>query len=480
MAKQKQLQADVERKLKAVTEGCDLFGQTLRKVQTAVTATQREKFETELKKEIKKLQRLRETLKAWQNSAEIKNKDEVLEARRKIEQQMEIYKEYEKEHKIKAFSREGLALDPKADKREEDREEAKEWIKVTQQRLLDCINEHEAELELLQAKRSKKIQDMQKTSEVRTVLERCNFHFERLEQVLRALENDLVGNLDKLSEVREHVEHFLENYHNAEFIALDSDSVYDELELTSSFSAHNMTPSHSFESDEHDAPKLKASQPKKTDVKRSAKPEPRMLEMQKPDARETKLQSVWNSSDSVLKVAGSALAHKAPEATPKPVEETSSEFDLEPPEEIEPSALQEMRDQFESSKSHSIRTEERLLSKLSIAKNLHLGHASFPTIPMLQTPAHFQRLELDTLFFIFYHQQGTYAQYLAALELKRKGWKYHKKYRTWFLLHVEPKKLNSDSETGTYVYFDYETGWCQRIKSPFVFEYNHLEDELKP
>ncbi len=33
-------------------------------------------------------------------------------------------------------------------------------------------------------------------------------------------------------------------------------------------------------------------------------------------------------------------------------------------------------------------------------------------------------------------------------------------------------------EQGTYVYFDYETGWCQRIKSEFTFEYSYLEDEL--
>ena len=31
---------------------------------------------------------------------------------------------------------------------------------------------------------------------------------------------------------------------------------------------------------------------------------------------------------------------------------------------------------------------------------------------------------------------------------------------------------------GTYVYFDYETGWCQRIKKEFTFEYVYLEDEL--
>jgi CCR4-NOT transcription complex subunit 3 len=472
MAKLKQLQADVERKLKAVAEGCDLFGNTLRKVQSAVTPTQREKFESELKKEIKKLQRLRETLKTWQNSSDIKNKDDVIEARRKIEQQMEIFKEFEKENKIKAFSREGLALD-RADKRDEEREEAKDWVKTTQQRLLDCINEHQAELELLQSKRGR-------TNEVRTILERCNFHYEKLDQVLRALENDVVGNMEKLNELREHVESFMENYHNPEFIVLDTDSVYDELELTNSFSSLSMTPVHSYGSDEHDPP-IPKSQPKKMEVRPTAKSEPRIMEVPRTEAREVKLQSVWKSSDSVMKVAGTAaVSHRPPEQAPKPAEEQRVSFELEPAEEIEASNLEVMQEQFECSKAHCIRDEERSLSKLLIAKNYHHGHPSFPSEALLQTPGQYTQLELDTLFFIFYHQQGTYPQYLAALELKRKGWKYHKKYRTWFQLHVEPKRLSSEGETGTYVYFDYENGWCQRIKSAFTFEYSFLEDELRP
>lgn len=36
----------------------------------------------------------------------------------------------------------------------------------------------------------------------------------------------------------------------------------------------------------------------------------------------------------------------------------------------------------------------------------------------------------------------------------------------------------NDYECGTYVYFDYETGWCQRIKKEFTFEYVFLEDEI--
>lgn len=48
-----------------------------------------------------------------------------------------------------------------------------------------------------------------------------------------------------------------------------------------------------------------------------------------------------------------------------------------------------------------------------------------------------------------------------------------------FLLqrHEEPKITTDEYEQGTYVYFDYETGWCQRIKSDFRFDYSFLEDE---
>lgn len=55
-------------------------------VQNATNLNQKEKYETELKKEIKKLQRLREQIKGWQSSNEIKDKKPLLEARKHIEQ----------------------------------------------------------------------------------------------------------------------------------------------------------------------------------------------------------------------------------------------------------------------------------------------------------------------------------------------------------------------------------------------------------
>lgn len=71
--------------------------------------------------------------------------------------------------------------------------------------------------------------------------------------------------------------------------------------------------------------------------------------------------------------------------------------------------------------------------------------------------------------------QNTYQQYLAARELKRQSWRYHKKYNTWFQRHEEPKVTNDEYERGTYVYFDFhiaddgsQHGWYVHIvKKPF-------------
>ncbi|XP_027359293.1 CCR4-NOT transcription complex subunit 3-like isoform X5 [Abrus precatorius] len=116
---------------------------------------------------------------------------------------------------------------------------------------------------------------------------------------------------------------------------------------------------------------------------------------------------------------------------------------------------------------------------------------SYPQVqaPFINNPGFWERVGLetfgtDTLFFAFYYQQNTYQQYLAAKELKKQSWRYHRKYNTWFQRHEEPKVATDEYEQGTYVYFDFhianddlQHGWCQRIKTEFTFEYNYLEDE---
>ena len=109
---------------------------------------------------------------------------------------------------------------------------------------------------------------------------------------------------------------------------------------------------------------------------------------------------------------------------------------------------------------------------------------SYPTAspPVLDNPALFERLDADALFFAFYHQQGTAQQYLAARELKRANWRFHKKYATWFARQEDPKVSTEEYEQGNYIYFDFnmgqDGGWCQRSKGDFLFEYSQLESEM--
>ena len=44
--------------------------------------SQKEKYEVDLKKEIKKLQRLRDQIKTWISSSEVKDKNDLMDARK--------------------------------------------------------------------------------------------------------------------------------------------------------------------------------------------------------------------------------------------------------------------------------------------------------------------------------------------------------------------------------------------------------------
>ena len=61
----RKLQTEIDRTLKKVQEGVEVFDSIWNKVHDTEHANQKEKFEADLKKEIKKLQRYREQIRAW-------------------------------------------------------------------------------------------------------------------------------------------------------------------------------------------------------------------------------------------------------------------------------------------------------------------------------------------------------------------------------------------------------------------------------
>lgn len=113
------------------------------------------------------------------------------------------------------------------------------------------------------------------------------------------------------------------------------------------------------------------------------------------------------------------------------------------------------------------------------ARNVYPNtHPTFPLVPQFTTQTEivdlFERLPMDTLFFVFYFQQGTYQQYLAAKQLKKHSWRFHKKYMTWFQRHEEPKVATEEYEEGTYVYFDYESGETTIYSTYLLYLHQYL------
>lgn len=91
-------------------------------------------------------------------------------------------------------------------------------------------------------------------------------------------------------------------------------------------------------------------------------------------------------------------------------------------------------------------------------RNPYATPSYYPQEPSSQfaSPALFAKLDVDTLFYIFYYRPGTYLQYLAANELKKQSWRFHKQYLTWFQRANEPTTITDSYEQGVYLYFDWE------------------------
>lgn len=77
--------AEIDKVLKKVVEGVEVFEEILEKVYSSSNINQKEKYESDSKREIKKLQRYRDQLKSWITDKEVKDKGPLIEARKKIE-----------------------------------------------------------------------------------------------------------------------------------------------------------------------------------------------------------------------------------------------------------------------------------------------------------------------------------------------------------------------------------------------------------
>ncbi|XP_012835613.1 PREDICTED: general negative regulator of transcription subunit 3-like isoform X3 [Erythranthe guttata] len=228
MGASRKLQGEIDRVLKKVQEGVDVFDSIWNKVYDTDNANQKEKFEADLKKEIKKLQRYRDQIKTWIQSSEIKDKKALMDARKQIEREMERFKICEKETKTKAFSKEGLGQQPKTDPKEKAKGETRDWLNNVVSELENQIDSFEAEIEGLSVKKGKTRPP--RLTHLEASISRHKAHIMKLELILRLLDNDELSP-EQVNDVKDFLDDYVERNQEDFDEFSDVDELYSSLPL---------------------------------------------------------------------------------------------------------------------------------------------------------------------------------------------------------------------------------------------------------
>ncbi|ATY65554.1 CCR4-NOT transcription complex, subunit 3 [Cordyceps militaris CM01] len=628
----RKLQQEVDKCFKKVAEGVAEFESIYDKIELSNNPAQKEKLEDNLKREIKKLQRLRDQIKTWAASNDIKDKAPLLDHRKLIETQMEKFKAVEKAMKTKAYSKEGLSAAAKLDPKEQAKLEAGEFLSSMVEELEQQIETLEAESEQIQATMKKgksQTAKAERIAEIERIIERHKWHQGKLELIRRSLENGGVET-EQVNELEESIRYYVSDGVNEDF--MEDDEMYDELNLEDDEGIFGMGADGERGSSQ-DTQSVQQDDPEPIPEPAAPKPPRKVAKENEPVSTRkgssqtksplpalatlhTPLSTISNGSTPSMKpatiptrapgetlkyasaAAAAAASDKAnvgisplppppgsagislasgPSVTNSPAtaaaqparqtpiqapatvavpsaEEPSPEAVLAPiapastsnrgpkkskvvgkqpavaaeakevppatngatlngakskglahvPEEESiyhlPASLQDLVESYETAKKHppsqSAPSTQRLMeaSHANCPDQLDAdvprtyfpenpvpqGGSSFPRTPLaiFEDPRLYQRIDPDTLFYVFYYKQGSAQQYLAAKALKDQSWRFHKQYQTWFQRHEEPKSITEEYEQGTYRFFDYESTWMNRRKADFKFAYKFLEDEV--
>lgn len=217
-----------------MSEGVETFEYIFAKINHTNNNNQKDKYEQDLKKEIKKLQRLRDQIKTWLASNDIKDKRALLENRKLIESQMERFKQIEKEMKTKAYSREGLMQKERLDPKDKEKADACEFVTNAVDELSRQIETVEFEIEQLEGSASKRgnskkaAERVERLDEMNRLNERRKFHINRLELILRLLENDQLE-ADSVNDLKEAIQYYVDCNQEPDFE--EDEGLYDDLNL---------------------------------------------------------------------------------------------------------------------------------------------------------------------------------------------------------------------------------------------------------
>ncbi|KAI1812909.1 Not1 N-terminal domain, CCR4-Not complex component-domain-containing protein [Poronia punctata] len=227
----RKLQQEIDKTFKKVAEGVSEFDGIYEKIEQSNNPAQKEKLEDNLKREIKKLQRLRDQIKTWAAGNDIKDKAPLLEHRKLIETQMERFKAVEKAMKTKAYSKEGLSAAAKLDPKEQAKAEAGEFLSSMVDALEQQIEALEAESESIQVTMKKgKSQPAkaERIANIERIIERHKWHQGKLELIRRSLENGGTET-EQVTDLEESIRYYVTDGMNDDFI--EDEELYDDLAL---------------------------------------------------------------------------------------------------------------------------------------------------------------------------------------------------------------------------------------------------------
>ncbi|PRW39295.1 Not1 domain-containing [Chlorella sorokiniana] len=206
MSKQRKLQIEIDQTLRKIADGVeewDVLFEKFEETEASADGGQRDKIAQEMKKELKKLQRLRE---------------------------QERFKGLEKELKIKQFSSEGLKRDS-TDPVMMRKVQCADWLSDTVSQLETQVEQFEADLEALGPSASGKSgkNKPHRVVELEGFMHKHGEHVKKLEQVLRLLENDQVTPEEVEEALRDPLEYYLQSSTEADYIP--DETIYDSLPL---------------------------------------------------------------------------------------------------------------------------------------------------------------------------------------------------------------------------------------------------------
>ncbi|TVY92042.1 CCR4-NOT transcription complex subunit [Lachnellula willkommii] len=236
----RKLQQEVDKCFKKVDEGVEEFTSIYAKLHESTNPAQKEKLEDNLKREIKKLQRLRDQIKTWAASNDVKDKGPLMEKRKLIETQMEKFKAVEKAMKTKAYSKEGLSATTKLDPKERAKIECCEFLRTQVDELEGQIETLEAEGEGIQATMKKGKNQSSKAdrmAEIERITERHKWHQGKLELIKRSLENGGVET-EQINSIKDDIKFYVSDGMQPDF--MEDEELYDELNLQEEEDAYGM------------------------------------------------------------------------------------------------------------------------------------------------------------------------------------------------------------------------------------------------